>query len=106
MVSVVFVRQSVFCPHWEVSHVTITHDALDVTVKGPLMPLAPAPHPSPQDIAHHITGTPHIPSYSPSLPLLEVRPHRTGTSLLLVTSGGHDWIPVQTWSPDDRPHQC
>ena len=71
MYSYVSVSQSV-CPQGD-SHVTITQDAMDLTVHGPhtsdMEPPWPWPWPCP----------------------------------LLVTSGGHHWRPVQTFSLEDPP---
>ena len=60
------------------AHVTITHDALDLTVQGP-----PAPALA-------------LPSLGP--PCTDTPPQRLASHPLLVTSGGQDWRPVQTCS--------
>ena len=60
---------------------TITHDALDLTVQ-------PSPQPCPLDIRH---GTPWTSDMGPPSPAL------------LVTSSGHHWRPVQACSLDDFP---
>ena len=69
-----------FCPQRGGSHVTITHDPVDFTVKRPS--LLPSP-----DVGPHWTGVPfHLsPGYSPSLSptsdsqLAQIGPHCTGT---------------------------
>ena len=66
------------------SHVTIIHDALDLTVR----PFWPQSH-------QHS----HPPISDMSLP-------GPGSSPPLVTSGGHYWRPVQTCSLEDPPNQC
>ena len=74
MFSVVFVCHA-FCPQAGRSHMTITSDALELTVQGfpldmgPQGPLAPLPS------GHGLLGTSPGPSPNP----------------LLVTSGGHHW---------------
>ena len=77
------------------SHVTITHDALYLTVycTRPLTPLHIMRHwdPSP-DMGH---GDPR--TWSQSRPDMG---HVDPPSPLLVTSGGHHWRPVQTCSLD------
>ena len=71
------------------SYVTITHGALNLTPQDPL----PPPHPTP---TWELTAQ-GLPGSSPGLAL-----SRHGTSLymdpLLVTSGGHHWRPVQTYT--------
>ena len=58
---------------------TITHDALDLTVERS------------QDIRPSEMGPPHPPGHHTCDPLL-------------VTSGGHRWRSVQTCSFEDYPH--
>ena len=77
-----------FCSH-RGPHVTITHDALDLSVQSPLgLPPSPGhgdppkfqpPKPAPPNMGH---GDPLTPAP------------------LIVTSGGHHWRPVQTYSLD------
>ena len=73
-----------------VRHVTITHDALALTVQGP---------PSPQDMGPHCTRTP-----PPRGPFMDMGPHCTGPHRL-VTFGGKNLIPVQTCSVENTPPQ-
>ena len=94
------------------SHVIINHDALDTLYEVPSpspstgpTPLPPTwnlgpPHPWPQPPYLNMGETldhPNLPWHGILVPLAPVTP-------LLVTSGGHHWRPVQTFSPED-PHQ-
>ena len=69
------------------SHVTITHTALDLIIQGPPS-LAPGRAPQTWDMGPHCIIT------------LDMGPCCTR---ILVTSGGQDWIPVQTCPPEDPP---
>ena len=107
------------------SNVTITHNALDLTVQR-LYPSRPQSLGCWTSLYRDANGpTPHckgmvLPWYCPSPPCIgphctrtqasppgHVRTCSTWTSLyrnpLLVTSGGQDWKPVQTCSPEDPP---
>ena len=63
---------------------TITHDALDLTIQGPC--LYKALHPLYRAVAHSVQGS---------------GPLCTGSTPLLVTSGGQDLRPVQTCLLED-----
>ena len=74
------------CPLWE-SHVTITHDALDLTVQG----VPPPPPRRPKPCPPYMDPQPW--------PLLYRAP-------LLVTPGGQDLRPVQTWGAPTQVLTC
>ena len=92
------------CLSWGWSHVAITRDALDLTVRD----IFPGPGSSPSNSPpsrHGTSGTPY--PWHPS------SGHGTsGTPLpcpsLVVTSGSHQWRPIQTCSLQDVPfpHGC
>ena len=70
------------------SRVTITYDALEFTKQGPPQPS------SPPDMGPHCTGSPE-----------HLQSRLTWSSMYMdpqvVTSGGQDWRPIQTCSPED-----
>ena len=71
-------------------HVTITHDALDLTVQGSTIQAPPPP-------ARHQTWKPMVPGRFPQSDLGPSWP----CPLLLTFSGQH-WRPVQTRLPTSR----
>ena len=70
----VFSRVCVSFCSWGSPNVTITHDALDLTIQAPI----PSPAPSPPDIGPQCTGTP----LAPLCPPPDARPYCTGASRL------------------------
>ena len=75
-------------------HVTITHDALDFTVKRPF-PLLPP------DMGPHLTGPPStsaLAKVSPTSDSNLLKLDLTVQGPRVMTFGGEDWIPLQTCS--------
>ena len=120
MFSVVSLRQS-FCPRVG-SCVTIVHDALDLTIQGPLPSTSAQGMVIPLDMGHHCAGTTpalHPPNMRPHCtgitPALDIGPHCTSPPpqphtpwtwdltvqmpIMLVASGGQDWRHVLLRTP-------
>ena len=87
-------------------HVTIAHDALDLTVNGPLWPWplpcawTPICTGTPDPLCIATTATLLVTSDSKDLRPVQTCSHENPTPMLVIT-GGQDWRPVQTCSCED-----